>query len=128
MGHIESWGRGIQKICDECNTIGADLPKYDVLGNGIRLHFYALQSALIDQDKAPKHQNDTLDDTLEDIIIASLTENSSLTQEELAKLAKVSVTSIKRTMKILSDSGKNMDIEPDDIDVTDTVTVIWEIC
>ena len=25
------------------------------------------------------------------------------------------------------DDGFNMDIEPDDIDVTDTVTVVWEI-
>jgi ATP-dependent DNA helicase RecG len=110
MGYIESWGRGIQKICDECSAIGADLPKYEVLGNGIRLHFNALQSALIDQPKAPKYQGDTLDDTLgdtlDDKIVACLTLNPAFTQEELAEATKVSVASVKRTMKILSDSGR----------------------
>lgn len=55
MGYIETWGRGIQKICDECRALGTDLPRYDVLGNGIRLHFKALKSALIDQPKAPRN-------------------------------------------------------------------------
>jgi len=81
-----------------------------VLGNGIRLHFNALQSALIDQSKVPKYHGDTLDDTLDDTlanaIIASLTQNPTLTQKELAQNAKVSLASIKRTMKILSDSGR----------------------
>ena len=106
MGYIESWGRGIQKICDECIAIGADLPRYEVLGNGIRLHFNALQSALIDQTKDPKYQRDTLADTLADKIIALLTESPALTQEELAESVKVSVPSVKRAMKILSDSGR----------------------
>ena len=101
MGYIESWGRGIQKICDECIALGADLPTYEVLGNGIRLHFNALQSALIDQSKVPKYHGDTLDDTLDDTlanaIIASLTQNPTLTQKELAQNAKVSLASIKRT-------------------------------
>lgn len=48
----------------------AELPQYEVLGNGIRLHFKALQSALIDQSKAPKDQFDTLSDTLADRIIS----------------------------------------------------------
>lgn len=55
MGYIETWGRGIQKICDECRALGTDLPRYDVLGTGIRLHFKALKSALIDQPKAPRN-------------------------------------------------------------------------
>ena len=106
MGYIESWGRGIQKICDECIARGAVLPRYEVLGNGIRLHFNALQSALIDQTKDPKYQRDTLADTLADKIIALLTESPTLTQEELAESVKVSVPSVKRAMKILSDSGR----------------------
>ena len=31
-GYIESWGRGIQKICDACKNLGADEPVYIVLG------------------------------------------------------------------------------------------------
>ena len=54
MVYIETWRRGIQKICDECRNLGAELPQYEVLGNGIRLHIKALKSALIDQFKAPR--------------------------------------------------------------------------
>ena len=35
--------------------------------NGLRVHFAALQSALIDQPKVPKDHPDTLNDTLADI-------------------------------------------------------------
>ena len=34
-GYIENWGRGVEKICDACKELGADLPKYEILGNGM---------------------------------------------------------------------------------------------
>lgn len=105
-GFIESWGQGIQKICDACEEIGADLPVYELRGNDLRIHFKALQRALIDQPKVSKNQHDTLDDTLENKIVALLKENPSITQGVLAEKTKVSVPSIKRTMKILSDTGR----------------------
>ena len=74
MGYIETWGRGVQKICDECRTLGAELPKYEVLGNSIRLYFKALQSALIDPPKAPKHQSPPIDGALESEIVRGLIE------------------------------------------------------
>ena len=55
-GYIEHWGCGIQKICDACKELGSDLPMYELRGNGLRVHFKALQSALIENSKAPKHQ------------------------------------------------------------------------
>ena len=54
-GYIETWGQGIHKICDECIALGADIPKYEIVGTGLRVYFPALKSALIDQPKAPKH-------------------------------------------------------------------------
>lgn len=38
-GYIEAWGRGIQKICEECELIGAKLPEYSVLGDDITVKF-----------------------------------------------------------------------------------------
>ena len=76
----------------------------------LNLDIGSLQSALIDQPKAPKYQGDTLDDTLgdtlDDKIVACLTQNPAFTQEELAEATKVSVASVKRTMKKLADSGR----------------------
>ncbi len=54
-GFIENRGQGIQKICDECRNPGADLPVYELTGTALRVHFKALQSALIEQSKAPKY-------------------------------------------------------------------------
>ncbi len=105
-GFIENWGQGIQKICDECKGIGAELPIYELTGTTLRIRFKALESALIDQPKVPKDQLDTLGDTLADSIITLIKGNPQITQSELADVTKVSVPSIKRTMKILSDNGR----------------------
>ena len=109
-GYIEHWGRGIQKICDACRELGAELPRYELIGRGLRVHFKALESALIDDPKVPKDQSDTLDDTLDDTladkIIAILKSNPQVTQGEVADKIKVSVPTVKRTMKMLSDSGR----------------------
>ena len=96
------WGRGIQKICDACKELGAELPRYELIGRGLRVHFKALESVLIDNPKVPKDQNDTLADK----IITILKANPQVTQEEVAERVKVSVPTIKRTMKILSDNGR----------------------
>jgi len=105
-GFIENWGQGIQKICDECQSIGAELPVYELTGTTLRIKFKALESALIDQSKVPKDHYDTLDDTLANRIITMIIEDPSITQGALAEKTKVSVPTIKRTMKKLSDKGK----------------------
>ncbi len=56
-GYIETWGQGIQKICDECIALGAEFPRYEILGTGIRVYFPALKSALIGQPETPNRQN-----------------------------------------------------------------------
>lgn len=57
-GYIEHQGRGIEKICDACKELGAEIPRYELRGNGIRVHFAALQSALIDEGKGTDSQSD----------------------------------------------------------------------
>ncbi|MCD7708448.1 MAG: putative DNA binding domain-containing protein [Clostridiales bacterium] len=48
-GYIESWGRGIKKICDACEGLGADEPEYQISGCDIMVTFKALPSAIIDE-------------------------------------------------------------------------------
>ena len=38
-GMIEAWGRGIEKIKDECESIGNPLPEYRIDGEGIMMLF-----------------------------------------------------------------------------------------
>ncbi|MBQ3282192.1 MAG: putative DNA binding domain-containing protein [Eubacterium sp.] len=108
-GYIEHWGRGIQKICDECKALGADLPEYRLLGTGLRVFFKALPEALIDESESPKGQNDTLNDTLDDTlankVLKLITDNPWINQQNMSERTGVSIATIKRLQKRLTDSG-----------------------
>lgn len=108
-GFIENWGQGIQKICDECQGIGAELPVYELVGTTLRIHFKALESALIDQPKVPKGQNEPLDEPKEDLlidkIILLLRDNPKATYDDLVTELSVSRSTIKRAMGNLVADG-----------------------
>lgn len=83
-----------------------DLPVYELRGNGLRVRFKALQSALIKDSKTPKHQVDVLDDVLTDRIIEVLQNNPKVTQTELAKQLDVPYRSLQRKMDELKATGR----------------------
>lgn len=111
-GYIERWGRGIEKICDACKELGAELPIYELRGNGIRIHFAALQSALIKDSKAPKHQSTKTpkhqsvnDDVMAFRIIEIIKDTPTISQEELAKRLGTTRRLVQMRMNILKDTG-----------------------
>ena len=109
-GYIESWGRGIQKICDTCKDYGIPLPEYIVHPEDIMLKLSALEITKQQEPKFLKHQNDVLDDVLGDVleirILALLEFNGKVKQGEIAKELNVSISSIQRTMKRMIEQGK----------------------
>ena len=109
-GYIETWGQGIQKICDECIALGADLPKYEIVGTGLRVYFPALKSALIDQPKAPKHQNTdkhgALDDAMVLKIIEILKEKPDISQEALGENMGVTRRVVQKYINVLKEAGR----------------------
>ncbi len=109
-GYIESWGRGIQKICDACKSLGADGPVYIVHGEDIMVRFHALQSAKVPDSKVPKHQNEALDEALNEALEKKLKiilkDNPNITQEDIVKALEVSRATIQRMMKTLKEQGK----------------------
>ena len=102
-------GQGIQKIFDECRKLGAELPECELKGTGLRVRFKALASAIIDQDKVPKHQSTKKNGALEDEtvlrIIEIIKENPNVSQDELGKLLNVSRRIVQKYIKILKDAG-----------------------
>lgn len=44
-GFIETWGRGIEKICEACSNYGIKIPEYTVYPEDIMLKFEALNTA-----------------------------------------------------------------------------------
>ena len=104
-GYIESWGRGIQKICDACKNLGAEAPEYIVHGEDIMVKFKALQSAKVPEPKISKLQNEALNgalhEALEKKLLMLLKDNPYLTQKEMLEKLSVSRTTIQRLVKKL---------------------------
>ncbi len=104
-GYIESWGRGIQKICDACKNLGAEEPEYIVHGEDIMVKFKAPQSAKTSDSKNLKPQNDALDDALDDALenklMMLLKENPYLTQKDISERISVSRATVQRHVKKL---------------------------
>ena len=71
--------------------MGADLPRYEIIGTGLRVYFSALKSALIDQPKTPNRQDVGKDVGLE---------------VGLAEKLEVTIRTIEREMKKLRESGR----------------------
>lgn len=42
-GYIEAWGRGIQKICEACEELGAPMPEYILMGDDLTVNFQLLK-------------------------------------------------------------------------------------
>lgn len=108
-GYIEAWGQGIIKICEACRAIGADVPRYELLGNGLRVHFKALESALIDESKpAVSHSadlNEDINDALSKKILEEIRANPVVTQIELTRKLGISRRSLQRKMDELVTAG-----------------------
>lgn len=109
-GFIENWGQGIQKICDECKGIGAELPVYELTGTTLRIRFKALESALIDQPNTPNRQNGGLsggiDGGLAEKIIELIRADDTVTVSEMAESLGIPKRTIEREMKRLRDSER----------------------
>lgn len=100
-GYVESWGRGIQKMCESCENYGTALPEYTVHEEDIMVKLSALPVHQSINSKVPKDQTDTLENKVLDL----LKRTPEITQVELAEKTNVSIPSVKRVMKKLSESG-----------------------
>lgn len=109
-GYVEHWGRGIQKICDACEELGTELPVYELLGNGLRVHFKALQSALINQPKAPNRYGGGMDVGLKvglaNEIIELVASDPGMTTAAMAEKLNVTKRTVEREMKKLRETGR----------------------
>lgn len=105
-GFIENWGQGVQKICDECRGIGADLPKYKLTGTTLQIWFKALESALIETSKTPNRHDGGIDGDLADKIIELIRTDDTVTVSAIAKSLGIPKRTIEREMKKLRDSER----------------------
>ena len=104
-------GGSNQEIYSECLLlIYEQFPKYEIVGTGLRVYFPALKSALIDQPKAPKHQNTdkhgALDDAMVLKIIEKIKEQPDISQEALGESIGVTRRVVQKYINVLKESGR----------------------
>ena len=92
-GFIESWGRGIEKICNLCKEYGIAEPEYTVHPNDIMMMFKA--NVILVAQK---------DDTV-NAILALIKQNHSITYEDLTEKTGKSRRTISRIITELKPTG-----------------------
>ena len=96
-GFIESWGRGVEKICNLCKEYGIDEPEYAVHPNDIMMMFKANMIFVAQKD-------DTVNDTV-NAILALIKQNPSITYEDLTEKTGKSRRTISRIITELKTTG-----------------------
>ena len=92
---LESWGRGIQKICDACKNLGTDEPEYIVHGADIMVKLKALRSAKVTEKVTD----------IENRILGILRERPYATYNEIADEVGLSRKTISQKKKLLKEKG-----------------------
>ena len=104
-GFIESWGRGIEKICTLCKEYGIPTPEYTVHRNDIMMMFKAREpvNALETEEL---HSNCTVN--VSEIALKTflaLKSNPRATAKELSEVLGISLRTVKNHLALLKQSG-----------------------
>ena len=103
-GYVETWGRGIEKICEACKKHGVPMPEYTLHLEDIMVKFTPLghQDILKDQNVLI---NVLINDPLEKEVLSAIEENSHITQAQLSIKLNRSDRQIRRVLKELKEKG-----------------------
>ena len=121
-GHIESWGRGIEKIASACASHGIAAPEFDSGMSGLMLTFRASETylALIrgttDKPLEPKVSEKTVEKTVEktrDKILGIISQQPSITSEELVARLGLTRRGVEWQINRLKVAGQIRRVGPD---------------
>ena len=92
-GFIESWGRGIEKICNLCKEYGIAEPEYTVHPNDIMMMF-----------KAGEPVNEPVNEPVK-LVLAVIADNPNLSKEKIAEKIGMSRATVTRALAKLVEIG-----------------------
>lgn len=105
-GFIESWGRGIEKICSACKNDGVPLPQYTINPGDIMIQFTAGADRIV--GTVTQRVTDKVTDNLDDKslqILKLLAEDPGYTSVVLSKKLSLSRKTISERIKKLRDNN-----------------------
>lgn len=101
-GFIESWGRGIEKICSACKKDGVPQPVYTINPGDIMIEFTAPEDRVIRLEKVNDRVNDRVTDD-ERTLLSFLIEDPGYTVSQLSEKMEVSRKTVAKKMKQLKE-------------------------
>lgn len=109
-GFIESWGRGIEKICSACQKDGVPQPVYTINPGDIMIEFNAPEDRVIRSvtrkvtDRVADKVTDDLDEKSIQIL-ALLSEDPAYTSTVIAEKLSISRKTVSQKLKELKEKG-----------------------
>lgn len=100
VGFIESWGRGIEKICNACQEDGVPQPEYTINPGDIMIKFMAPEDRVVRSTTSRVTEKVT-----EKQILHLLREDPAYTYTMLAEKTSLSRKSISLKIKALKEKG-----------------------
>ena len=109
-GFIESWGRGIEKICSACQKDGVPQPVYTINPGDIMIEFNAPEDRVIRSvtRKVTDRVTDKVTDDLDEKsiqILALLSEDPAYTSTVIAEKLSISRKTVSQKLKELKEKG-----------------------
>ena len=116
-GFIESWGRGVEKICVACENDGAPIPEYSVNPGDIMIKFSAAKSMQqkekdrvgekVGENEVENEVEKTAETkfSLEEKILALLLGNPNITKKKIESELSVSHSTVDRIMKKMKEAN-----------------------
>ena len=105
-GFIESWGRGIEKICNACREENVPLPEYTVHPGDIMVKFTVADT--MKNISHPQKVTDGVTDKVsegESSVLALLREDPAYTYQALSEKLGVSRKTVSQRLKSLKEKG-----------------------
>lgn len=113
-GFIESWGRGIEKICSACKNAGVPVPQYTINPGDIMIQFCATEELVV-HSATPRVTEKTNDRAIKKVIenldkkslkiLKLLVEDPGYTYLKLAKETSLSQKTIYMRLKRMQEDG-----------------------
>ena len=105
-GFIETWGRGIEKICEACKNQGINIPEYTIYPEDIMIKFEVKKNAAKNTAKntANNFKNKIEENSVS--ILEYLKEHPTTTQKNIMENFNLSRRTIERIIATLKEEGK----------------------
>lgn len=107
-GFIETWGRGIEKICEACKNYGTTLPEYTVYPEDIMIKFEALNTAKNTAKNIAKNTANSSKNKIEEntpIVLEFLRQYPKTTQKNIIENLNISKRTLERIISLLKEDG-----------------------